>query len=153
MLNSISEFLLSTYYAQGICIRYIYHREITLGSMLQMRQQATACWGLKLVYDKVKWRESHSVMSESLQRHALYSPRNSPGQNTGVGSISLLQGIFSTQRLNSGLPHCRRILYQLSHKGSPVQNKAGKQTSLSVWGKARIHTHVIKACAFFLCHS
>ena len=48
-----------------------------------------------------------------------YSPWNSPGQNTGVGSCSLLQGIFSTQGSNPGLPHCRRILYQLSHKGSP----------------------------------
>ena len=44
---------------------------------------------------------------------------NSPGQNTGVGSLSLLQGIFETQESNPGLPHCRRILYQLSHKGSP----------------------------------
>ena len=49
----------------------------------------------------------------------LYSPRNSPGQNTGVGSLTLLQGIFPTQGLNPGLPHCRQILYQLSHKGSP----------------------------------
>ena len=44
--------------------------------------------------------------------------RNSPGQNTGVGSLSLLQGIFPTQGLNPGLLHCRLILYQLSHKGS-----------------------------------
>ena len=63
--------------------------------------------------------ETHSVMSDSLQRLGLYSPWNSPGQNTGVGSLSLLQGIFPTQGLNPGLPHCRRILYQLSHKGSP----------------------------------
>ena len=41
--------------------------------------------------------ESHSVMSDSLQPHVLYSPWNSPGQNTGVGSCSLLQGIFPTQ--------------------------------------------------------
>ena len=46
-------------------------------------------------------------------------PWNFPGQNTGVGSLSLLQGIFPTQGLNPGLPHCRWILYQLSHKGSP----------------------------------
>ena len=44
---------------------------------------------------------------------------SSPGQNTGVGSLSLLQGIFPTQGSNSGLPHCGQILYQLSHKGSP----------------------------------
>ena len=36
--------------------------------------------------------ESHSVMSDSLQHHGLYSPWNSPGQNMGVGSLSLLQG-------------------------------------------------------------
>jgi len=41
------------------------------------------------------------------------------GQNTGVGSLSLLQGIFPTQGSNPGLPHGRRILYHLSHKGSP----------------------------------
>ena len=42
------------------------------------------------------------------------SPWNSPGQNTRVGSLSLLQRIFPTQGLNPGLPHCRWILYQLS---------------------------------------
>ena len=47
------------------------------------------------------------------------SPWTSPNQNTGLGSLSLLQGIFPTQGLIPGLPHCRRILYQLSHKGSP----------------------------------
>ena len=63
--------------------------------------------------------ESCSVVSNSLRPHRLYSPWNSPGQNTGVGSLSLLQGIFPTQGLNPGLQHCRQILYQLSHQGSP----------------------------------
>ena len=95
--------------------------------------------------------ESCSVMSDSLRTHGVYSAWNSPGQNTGVGSVSLLQGIrsptlqvdslpaepqgkpkntgmdnlsllqriFPTQRSIPGLPHCRLILYQLSHKGSP----------------------------------
>ena len=40
-------------------------------------------------------------------------------KNPEVGSFSLLHGIFPTQGLNPGLPHCRRILYQLSHQGSP----------------------------------
>ena len=62
-------------------------------------------------------RESHSVVSDSLQPDGLYSTWNSPGQNTGVGRLCLLQGIFPTQGLNPGLPHCRWILYQLSHKG------------------------------------
>ena len=48
-----------------------------------------------------------------------YSPWNSPGQNTGVGSLLFLQGIFPTQGSNPGLLQCRRILYHLSCKGSP----------------------------------
>ena len=67
----------------------------------------------------MKWSESCSVMSSSLQPHGLYSPWNSPDQNTQVVSFSLLQGIFPTQGSNPGLPHCRRILYLLSHKGIP----------------------------------
>ena len=63
--------------------------------------------------------ESHSVMSDSLWPHVLYSPWNSPGQSTGVGSLSFLQGIFPTQGSNPGLLHCRRILYQLNNEGSP----------------------------------
>ena len=47
-----------------------------------------------------------------------WTPWNSLGQNTGVGSLSLLQGIFPTQGLNTGPLHCRWVLYQLSHKGS-----------------------------------
>ena len=62
--------------------------------------------------------ESHSVMSDFLWPHGLYSPWNSSGQNTGLGSLSLLRGIFPTEGSNSGLPHCRQILYQLSHQGS-----------------------------------
>ena len=58
-------------------------------------------------------RESHSVVSDSLQPDGLYSTWNSPGQNTGVGRLCLLQGIFPTQGSNPGL------LYQLSYKGSP----------------------------------
>ena len=45
----------------------------------------------------------------------LYSPWNSPSQNTGVSSLSLLQGIFPIQGSNTGLPHCGWIAYQLSH--------------------------------------
>ena len=58
-------------------------------------------------------------MSDSLRPHGLYSLWNSPGQNTGVGSLSLLQRIFPAQGSNPGLLHCRWVLYQLSHKRSP----------------------------------
>ena len=59
------------------------------------------------------------VVFNSLCPHGLYSPWNSPGQNTGVGSFSLLEGIVPTQGSNPGLLHYRWILYQLSHKRSP----------------------------------
>ena len=66
-------------------------------------------------------------MSDSLQHHGLYNPWNSPGQNTGMGSLSLLQWIFLTQELNRGLLHCRQILYQLSyHNYSHVCTKEGE---------------------------
>ena len=57
-------------------------------------------------------------MSNSLRPHELYSSWNSPGQNTGVGNLSLLQGIFLTQKLNWGLLYCMQILYQLRYQGS-----------------------------------
>ena len=61
--------------------------------------------------------ESCSVVSDSLRPGGLCSPWTSPGQNTGVGGLSLLQGIFPTQRSNPGLPHRRWILYQPSQQG------------------------------------
>ena len=64
-------------------------------------------------------------MSDSLRPHGLYSPWNAPGQNTGVGSLSFLQGIFPTQGSNQGLLYCRQILYQLSYQGSPDQPEMG----------------------------
>ena len=64
---------------------------------------------------KVKFTQSCPTFCDS---HGLYSPWNFPGQNTGVGSRSLLQGIFLTQGSNPGLPHCKQILYQMNHQGS-----------------------------------
>ena len=51
--------------------------------------------------------------------HGLYSPWNSPGQNHWSGQPFPSPGVFPIQGWNPGLPHCRKILYQLSHKGSP----------------------------------
>ena len=80
--------------------------------------------------------EIASVMSDSLRLcewlpARLLCPRDSLGKNTGVGCHSFLQGIFLNQGLNLGLPHCRQILYHLSHEGrqsllySPIHNRAG----------------------------
>ena len=80
-------------------------------------------WFLFIVLTCKFWNtlksESHSVVSNSLQPQGLYSSWNSPGQNTGLGSLSLFQGIFPTKESNPGLPLWRWILYNLSHKGSP----------------------------------
>ena len=78
----------------------------------------------------VKWSEVKVSQScPTLQPHGLHRPWNSPGQNTGVGICSLLQGIFPTQGSNPSLPDCRRILYHLSHKGSPrVSSGSRNQT-------------------------
>ena len=56
--------------------------------------------------------------SPTLQADSLPAEPQGKPENTGVGSLSLLQGIFPIQGLNPGLLHCRRILHQLSHKGS-----------------------------------
>ena len=67
---------------------------------------------------KVKVTQSCPTLCDPM--NYIYSPWNSPGQNAGLGSLSLLQRIFPTQGSNTGLPHCRQILNQLSHKGSLV---------------------------------
>ena len=73
---------------------------------------------------------SHLVISNSLQPHGMQLTRllclwNSPGKNTEMCCYVLLQGIFTTQGLNSGFPHCRWILYQLSYQGSPWNSIPG----------------------------
>ena len=82
--------------------------------------------GLKLSIQKMtsgirshQVSESCSIVSNSLLPNGLYNPWNSLGQNIGVDSLSLLQGIFPTQELNWGLLNCGPILYQLSYERSP----------------------------------
>ena len=124
-------------YSQGFyCLRYSYSAQNKLPVLnsyvlvLKPHPKWKLCSSLNkpahfiaLFYLQFYWwsekSESRSVVSDSLRPRGLYSPWNSPGQNTGVGSLSLLQEIFPTQGLNPRLSHCRQILYQLSHKGSP----------------------------------
>ena len=67
-----------------------------LGSLLQWKDSGSHCHGSASVPES----ESHSVVSNSLRPHGLYNPWHSPGQNTGVDSLSFLQGIFPTQGSN-----------------------------------------------------
>ena len=96
---------------------------LDLELQLQPRTSSAFTWplaGKHQIYANESESESHSVVSDFLR---LYSPWNSLGQNTGVGSLSLLQGIFPTQGSNPSLLHCRQILYQLSQKGSLIYAK------------------------------
>ena len=100
-------------------------------------------WGRETNLSKVKMplSEWKVTQSDSLWPRGLYSWWNSPGQNTGVGSCSLLQAIFPTQELDPGLPHCRKILYQLSHQGSPFSwvqfSHSVMSNSATPWTAAR----------------
>ena len=87
------------------------------GTKLRIWDRKESDHSLCKLYFMWKWKSLSRM--DSFWPHGLYSPWNSSGHNTGVGSLSLLQGIFPTQGLNPGLPHCRQILYQLSHKGCP----------------------------------
>ena len=84
---------------------------------------------LTLIFIKWKWKLLSHVW-------LFVTPwTNSPGQNTRVGSPSLLQGIFPTQGSKPGLLHCRWILYQLSHQGNPriLERVAFPFSSRSSW--------------------
>ena len=83
-------------------------------------------WATREAYYYMKVKVAQSCLT--LQPPGLlYIPWNSPGQNIGVGSCFLLQGIFPTQESNSGLTHWRQTLYQLSHQGSPHNHMVGSQ--------------------------
>ena len=69
----------------------------------KIQRKEVIIWILKYI-EKIE-SESRSVVSDSLPPHGLYSPWYSPGQNTGVDNLTLLQGILPTQGLNPGLPH------------------------------------------------
>ena len=86
----------------------------------------------------VTFREEDRVVTREGHTWSLWK---SPGQTTGVGSHSLLQGIFPTQGSNPGLPHCRPILYHLSRQGSPRPTQE-KQIHLELYPN-QMHTNVI----------
>ena len=95
----------------------------------------------------LKWIMNKDLPYES-ERHSVTADCATQWIDTGMGSLSILQGIFPTQALNTGLSYCRWILYHLSHKGSPtVQHRelwpmsCGNQVGGNVEGEG-IHVHV-----------
>ena len=81
---------------------------------------------------EISMGEEKVTQSDSLWPDELYSPWNSSGQNTEVGSHFFLQGLFPTQESNADFPYCRQILYQLSHEGSLNMGKEGRYLSQNV---------------------
>ena len=75
---------------------------------------------------------------------------DSPGENTGVGCHALLQGIFPTQGSNPSLSHCRRILYCLSHQGSP-DRQVDILNANEDRGIANSHESKLSSMIFFFC--
>ena len=107
----------TTKLCKAITLQYIYIYVIIIKELLTVFNSGCISF---LIFMYSSGSESHSVGSSSLQPHRLYSPWNSPGQNTGVNNLFLLHGIIPTQGSKPGLQHCRHIFYRLSHKGSPV---------------------------------
>ena len=76
------------------------------------------------------------------------TPWNSPGKNTGVGSLSLLQGIFPTQGSNPGLPHCRRTLYWLKHQGNLLYKVFPERSILLLRRRLRDESKAVRSTDF-----
>ena len=86
--------------------------------------------GRKLQSEGSEVKVQAAQSCRTLQPHGLYNPWNSPGQNTGVGSLALLQGLFPTQGSNPGLPHCRRIFLPAEPQGKPKNSGVGSLSLL-----------------------
>ena len=121
--------------SRNVLFSHLLKLKILVGLLIRSFYYTGDCWGilptqhlhnpwlLSALYHCWKWKwKSLSQVRPFLQPRELYSLWDFPGQNTGVGSPSLLQGIFPTQESNAGLPLCRWILYQPSYQGSPWYN-------------------------------
>ena len=121
--TQISEFLM--HFFTSLCFSMSWNKSIQTSKWfqpLEMRHSSllphspsTVCFiQIVLKHSKVKWK--FSVVSNSLQHYGLHSPWKSPGQHTGMGSVSLLQGIFPTQASNPGLLQADSLPTELSGK-------------------------------------
>ena len=109
------------YRAYYISIKLEEKNKITISHGVGLIGHKRGKRGLLFYYFNV-WVLSRSAVSDSLWSHGLARQANflNLGKNTGLGSHSLLKGIFPTKGSNTGLLHCRRILYHLSHQRSPI---------------------------------
>ena len=101
-----------------ICIYYHHLTQSHFNALLQDWLKYLLLGEGKRLLGLKSWKWKFFSLLRSLVNHGLYSPWNSPGQNTRVVRVSLLQGIFPNQGSSPGIPHWRWILHQLSHKGN-----------------------------------
>ena len=109
----------------GLLFYYFFIREFFKNNNIYWHESAVDLhvWLLKITFESVNCLVlSDSLLPCGLWPARLISPWDSPGKNTGVGSHSLLQGIFPSQEMNPGILNCKWILYHLSHQGSPLSN-------------------------------
>ena len=102
-------------WSPGMVVIFYFLTQVVVTQMCSIRDNSCKCILLICAASVV----SNSVRPHRWQPTRLLCPRDSLGKNTGVGCHALLQGIFSTQGSNTGLSHCRQILYCLSHQESP----------------------------------
>ena len=88
------------------------------------------------IFVTLKWVKV-AQLGLTLRPHGLYSPWNSPGQNTGVGSLSLFQGVFPTQGSNPDLPHCGQIFTSWTTRETQVSHTAGGSLPAEPQGKPK----------------
>ena len=134
--QSVSKYYFAILFAAkfGNCLSAEFLNLLPCEGFGEIVHASVSAFGVLLAIFGILWlmeseSESCSVVSDSLRPHGLYSPWNSSGQNSRVGSLSLLQGIFPTQRWKPGLPHWGWILYHLNHRGSPWLMETSIQTT------------------------
>ena len=101
-------------------------RPILIGGNRTLFQESCALDEVTILYLSGDLSSCLLVLWKSLSHVWLFMTPYSPWNSAGVDSLSLLQGIFPSQGSNPGLPHCRWILYQPSHKGSPAEELKDK---------------------------
>ena len=93
-------------------------KEIKTGELMEAKSAVVVVQSLSRVR---LFMTPQTLAIDTRHQLTILCPWDFPGKNTGVGCHFLLHGIFPTQGSNLGLLHCRKILYQLSHQGSPMQ--------------------------------
>ena len=114
--------------------------------------QARILEWVAMPYSKGSSQSRGQTQVSPLQEDSLLSEPPGKPKNTGVGSLSFLQGILLTQELNQGLLHCGRILYQLSYQGSPDNTYLGQNSLENAEKCMHTNRHTQRIAGKFIFH-